>query len=115
MTDIRLFDRHGDEIKGVSYKDFDNGLNQAYPTSRLLSCDEEDCWAEEEWVNEGVINGMAAEAYYLFDAEDIDGAKTRCPDNPPEEYPWDEEHCARIIIINDEIEIVDGSRASGIV
>lgn len=97
MTNIRLYDRRGKEVVNPSYDRFEPD-GQAVLTNRVLDCDMECVGMVEEWMDSGIYDGLPCFAYYLFDQDEIDQATRMCPDNPPEEYPWDKEHCWLIII-----------------
>ena len=98
--EIYYYGRHGKKATQYTYDDF-KPTDNAQPTSRLLDCDAEDSWADEEWAEPGIIDGQEATAYYLFAVDEIMAAEDSCPNNPPEDYPWDEDHCSRIIIKED--------------
>ncbi len=76
----------------VAFDDFSAGGNAA-PTCRVLdgSCDH---GSAEEWAEPGhiVIDGerRPAERIYLFDADEVA--------DDADNYPWDTEHCARILL-----------------
>lgn len=95
MTDITMYARRGEKRDDVDVTDYVPQGN-AEPTSRLLDCDMEDCWAAEEWREEGTINNEPCAAYYLFDKSEIIDDK-ECP-LEADRYPWDNDHIRRIII-----------------
>lgn len=67
---------------------------EAFPTGRLLDGSRDHGFAQE-WAERGTVdvNGeiLKAQRIYLFHADDIDG-------RDPEDYPWDMDHVARIVI-----------------
>ena len=96
MTTITHTDRCGRIETSLTADDY-KATSQAEPTSRLLSCDSEDHWAAQEWVEYGTIGGKECTAYYLFSTDDItddDGNEFEEADM----YPWDNDHLVRIVI-----------------
>jgi len=96
MTKVDVYEAVTNTIKfEVEYDDCES-LGNAEPTSRLLN-GTSDFWADEEWVEPVKLpDGRTGERYYLFDKETVD---TCCDSgNGPEDYPWDLEHCTKIIL-----------------
>lgn len=89
MTGITMHDRYGDERLDLDVEDY-LPIDNAYPTSRVLSRDSTDSWAAEEWAEEGVICGLPCVAIYLFSKDEVSG--------DGDQYPWDTDHIERIII-----------------
>lgn len=85
-------------IAVVDYTAFDP-TDQAVASSRCLS-GSDDHWAACEYIEDGyvTIDGVRREAVrvFLFSAGDI----TDDSGEPmmEEDYPWDAEHCARILL-----------------
>ena len=85
---------HGDPspVATVDFSAFESSGN-AHPTGRVLS-GSSDHGAAEEWEEPGriVIAGELRPccAVYLFDEGEIS--------DDADNYPWDEEHCARIML-----------------
>jgi len=77
----------------VDVSEFIASGENATPTSRVLDGSQDHGYAEE-WQEEGTICGKSCRAIYLFDAEEVD--------QDAENYPWDPDHIARIILDDDE-------------
>jgi hypothetical protein len=93
-----LYAARGDVQASVCFDDF-HPTEQAFPSSRALS-GSDDFWAECEYLERGeiVVAGekRPAERVFLFSDADI-----HSDDGEPlaeEDYPWDAEHCARILL-----------------
>lgn len=75
--------------------------DDAYPTSRVLE-GSEDHGYDEEWHEPGQLpDGRKGHTVYLFDSDDINRATITCPDNPPENYPWDDNHVKCFVVVED--------------
>jgi hypothetical protein len=76
-----------------------NATGNAEPTGRLLDGSEDHGYAEE-WQEPAVMpDGRRCSRMYLFEDDEIvdaDGEPLL-----PEDYPWDDEHVSRIILIED--------------
>jgi len=72
------------------------GIDNAYPTSRVLDGSSDAGYAEE-WAEPAKLpDGRQCLKIYLFDDDDIvdsDGEPRE-----PEWYPWDDEHVARVVV-----------------
>ena len=85
------------QAQGTISANMVNPTDQAVPTGRLLdgSCDH---GYVEEWQEPAILpDGRECYRIYLFAAEDIytdDGYPIDA-----DEYPWDDDHVARIILI----------------
>lgn len=79
-------------VAHVEFGDFRPSGN-AFPTSRVLE-GSVDHGVAEEWAEPGsiILDGESrpAQRCYLFDADEV------CDE--AEDYPWDAEHCARILL-----------------
>lgn len=78
----------------VSFEDF-TAAGFSFPTGRVLD-GSDDHGNAEEWAEPGFVSidgeKRSAECMYLFKAEEIAGI------SEPEDYPWDADHVARIIL-----------------
>ena len=78
-------------------------IEEAYPTSRCLG-NTGDCWAETEYVVRmwDPVTEKHYDVIYLFSASDMEGED--CQLMKEEDYPFDEEHVARVFAVYDDDE-----------
>jgi hypothetical protein len=52
----------------------------------------------EEWIEpiKCLVCGRTGSRFYEFSDDERAAAAARYPDNPPEEYPWDDDHCTLV-------------------
>lgn len=67
----------------------------AYPTNRLLDGSQDHGYAEEWQEPATMPDGRPCLRVYLFDNDEVDHEDAA-------DYPWDHEHVARILLIDEE-------------